>query len=116
MVMSATRFGTYLKALAARDNGVPFYVALPSPSIDWTLGDRIAEIPTGQRADSEVSRLMGRTDEGQLATITLTSANSPVVNYALDVTPTRLVTGLITERGIYPASVEGLRTPFPETA
>ncbi|KAF0114019.1 MAG: methylthioribose-1-phosphate isomerase [Rhodospirillaceae bacterium] len=106
------KIGTYLKALAAHDNGVPFYVALPGSTIDWTLSDGIAEIPIEQRGAEEISHMTGRTGEGTLATITLTPPTSAVANYAFDVTPARLVTGLITERGLCPAS--GLSTLFPE--
>ncbi|NNG05483.1 MAG: S-methyl-5-thioribose-1-phosphate isomerase [Inquilinus sp.] len=112
----ANKIGTYLKALAAHDNGVPFYVALPSTTIDWTLADGVAEIPIEQRSGDEVSRIAGRTDAGDIATVTITPAGSPVANYAFDVTPARLVTGLITERGVAEASREGLARLFPERA
>lgn len=110
----ANKIGTYLKALAAHDNDVPFYVALPSPSIDWNLADGIAEIPIEQRDETEVTRIAGRTCEGRIETVCLTPAGSPAANYAFDVTPARLVTALITERGICPASRDGLRSLFPE--
>jgi methylthioribose-1-phosphate isomerase len=110
------KIGTYLKALAAHDNGVPFYVGLPSPTIDWTVEDGVKEIPIEQRDGREVSALTGRTDDGRIETITVTPAGSPVANYAFDVTPARLVTGLITERGVCPASREGLLSLFPEAA
>jgi methylthioribose-1-phosphate isomerase len=112
----ANKIGTYLKALAAHDNNVPFYVALPSPSIDWNLADGIAEIPIEQRDETEVTRITGRTSEGTSATVCLTPPGSPAANYAFDVTPARLVTALITERGICPASRDGLRSLFPERA
>jgi len=108
------KIGTYLKALAARDNGVPFYVAVPSPSIDWTLRDGLREIPIEERSSAEVTRLTGRLDGGAVATVTLTPAGSRAANPAFDVTPARLVTGLITERGVTEASAEGLRRLFPE--
>ena len=110
------KIGTYLKALAARDNGVPFYVATPSPSIDFTVRDGLREIPIEERAATEVTHLSGCRDDGSLATIRVTPAGSPAANPAFDVTPARLVTGLITERGVCPASPEGLRQMFPERA
>jgi methylthioribose-1-phosphate isomerase len=110
------KIGTYLKALAAHDNGVPFYVALPSTTIDWTIEDGIAEIPIEQRSGDEVSRLTGRTESGEIATVTVTPDGSAVANYAFDVTPARLVTGLVTERGVAPASREGLAALFRERA
>ena len=108
----ANKIGTYLKALAAHDNGVPFYVALPSPPIDWKLSDGLAQIPIEQRAGSELSHVTGLTDAGEIATVRVVPAESPVANYAFDVTPARLVTGLITERGVAPASREGLAEMF----
>jgi len=110
----ANKIGTYLKALAAHDNHVPFYVALPSPSIDWNLTDGVAGIPIEERNASEVTRITGRTSEGRIETVCLTPAGSPAANYAFDVTSARLVTALITERGICPASREGLQSLFPE--
>ena len=107
------KIGTYLKALAAHDNGVPFYVAAPSPSIDWTLRDGLREIPIEERTAREVSHLTGRLPDGSVATIALLPEGSPAANPAFDVTPARLVTGLITERGVCPASAAGLRTVFP---
>ena len=108
------KIGTYLKALAAHDNGVPFYVALPSPTIDWTLSDGVAEIPIEQRDGAEVSEMTGRTGAGTIETVRITPDGSPVANYAFDVTPGRLVTGLITERGVAPATAAGLAALFPE--
>ena len=110
----ANKIGTYLKALAAHDNGVPFYVALPSPTIDWTLRDGIAEIPIEERAESEVTKMTGRTADGAVETIRIVADGSPAANPAFDVTPARLVTGLVTERGIAEASREGLLELFPE--
>ncbi len=110
------KIGTYLKALAAQDNGVPFYVALPSPTIDWTLHDGIRDIPIEQRAAAEVTHLWGATGDGDTATIRVIPEGSPVANHAFDVTPARLVTGLITERGVAAASRRGLATLFPELA
>jgi methylthioribose-1-phosphate isomerase len=112
----ANKIGTYLKALAAFDNGVPFYVALPSPTIDWTIEDGLRSIPIEQRAPEELSRVTGRTDSGRIETVTITPEGSPAANYAFDVTPARLVTGLITERGVAAASRDGLATLFPEHA
>ncbi|WP_207483082.1 S-methyl-5-thioribose-1-phosphate isomerase [Arenibaculum pallidiluteum] len=110
------KIGTYLKALAAHDNGVPFYVALPSPTIDWGMSNGIREIPIEQRGGHEVSHITGRTADGGIATVMVTPEGSPVANYAFDVTPARLVTGLITERGTCPASREGLSRLFPDGA
>jgi methylthioribose-1-phosphate isomerase len=112
----ANKIGTYLKALSARDNGVPFYVALPSPSIDWALADGVMQIPIEERSGLEVSHVTGQTSQGQLATVRVVPEGSPVANYAFDVTPARLISGLITERGIAPASREGLAMLFPERA
>ena len=112
----ANKIGTYLKALAARDNGVPFYVALPSPTIDFTLSDGVKEIPIEQRGAEEVSRMTGRTDDGRIETVSIVAEGSPVANYAFDVTPARLVTGLITEAGVAEASKDGLARLFPERA
>jgi len=109
----ANKIGTYLKALAARDNGVPFYVALPSPTIDWTLDDGFA-IPIEERSPAEVTRIPGRLDDGTVASVTITPEGSPAANPAFDVTPARLVTGLITERGVAKATPEGLLGLFPE--
>ena len=108
------KIGTYLKALAAHDNGVPFYVAAPSPSIDFTIA-RGADIPIEERAAAEVRRVIGLRD-GALAELELVPAATPVANPAFDVTPARLVTGLITERGVCPASPAGLRALFPDHA
>ncbi len=103
----ANKIGTYLKALAAHDNGVPFYVALPHSTIDWTLDDGTA-IPIEERAADEVTHMTGRSASGELTTINIAAPGSPAANPAFDVTPARLVTGLITERGVCPASREGL--------
>jgi len=112
----ANKIGTYLKALAARDNDVPFWVALPSTTIDWTVSDGIAEIPIEERDGSEVTDLTGRTASGEIATIRVVPTGSSAANPAFDVTPARLVTGMITERGRCAASAEGLRQLFPERA
>jgi len=108
------KVGTYLKALAAHDNGVPFYVGLPSPTIDWTASEGIRDIPIEQRDAAEVTNMTGRTDDGSVTNIRLTPEHSIAANYAFDVTPRRLVTGLITERGISEASETGLKRLFPE--
>ncbi len=112
----ANKIGTYLKALAARDNGVPFYVALPSPTIDFTLADGVKEIPIEQRGGEEVAQMTGRTEDGRIETVSIVAEGSPVANYAFDVTPARLVTGLITEAGVSEASKDGLARLFPERA
>jgi methylthioribose-1-phosphate isomerase len=109
----ANKIGTYLKALAARDNDIPFYVALPSPTIDWEIESGDA-IPIECRDPREVTHIEGWTDEGRRVAVRLTPADSPAANYAFDVTPARLVTALITERGICPACREGLLELFPE--
>lgn len=109
------KIGTYLKALAARDNGVPFYVAAPSPSIDWTLHDGRREIPIEERPPREVTHLTGRLADGAIATIALLPEGSPAANPAFDVTPARLVTGIITERGVCAANADALRKLFPES-
>jgi methylthioribose-1-phosphate isomerase len=108
------KIGTYLKALAAHDNGVPFYVALPSPTIDFSVGDGIREIPIEQRGAEEVTHMTGRTADGRIETVRIVPEGSPVVNYGFDVTPARLVTGLITERGVIKADRVALATTFPE--
>jgi methylthioribose-1-phosphate isomerase len=110
------KIGTYLKALAAKDNNVPFYVALPSPTIDFAVSDGVAEIPIEQRGGEEQSTMTGRTADGRIETVQIVPDGSPVANYAFDVTPARLVTGLITERGVLQASREGLKAAFPERA
>lgn len=109
----ANKIGTYLKALAARDNDIPFYIALPSTTIDWESRDGICEIPIEERDPTEVSHIHGVLD-GKRTVVRTTAENTPVSNYAFDVTPARLVTGLITERGICEASEEGLLGLFPE--
>ena len=112
----ANKIGTYLKALAARDNGVPFWVALPSSTIDWTVSDGLREIPIEERAPAEVTTVTGRALDGSIATVRVVASDSLAANPAFDVTPARLVTGLITERGRCGASEQGLRGLFPERA
>ena len=109
------KIGTYLKALAAHDNGIPFYVALPSPTIDWTVQDGLGEIPIEERSGDEISQIHGRGPDGtDLANVTVTPEGTNTGNPAFDVTPNRLVTGLITERGICDASAGGLAALFPD--
>ncbi|MDM9625062.1 S-methyl-5-thioribose-1-phosphate isomerase [Rhizobium sp. S152] len=108
------KIGTYLKALAAKDNNVPFYVALPSPTIDWTVHDGVREIPIEERSADEVTFVQGRGPDGSIATVRVSPDGSPAANPAFDVTPARLITGLITERGIAEASPSGLKALFPE--
>jgi methylthioribose-1-phosphate isomerase len=108
------KIGTYLKALAAHDNGVPFYVALPSPTIDWRVQDGVAEIPIENRSGDEVSFVQGKLEDGSVGQLRISPEDTPAHNPAFDVTPGRLVTGLITERGVSPASAEGLAALFPE--
>jgi methylthioribose-1-phosphate isomerase len=111
----ANKIGTYLKALAAHDNGVPFYVALPSPTIDWTVADGVKDIPIEERSGSEVSDVWGRDGQGKLTSVRVSPDQTPSGNPAFDVTPARLVTGLITERGVAPASREGLAKMFAKS-
>ncbi len=108
------KIGTYLKALAARDNGVPFYVALPGPTIDWEMDDGVGGIPIEERDPAEVTSVGGRLNNGAIASVRITPDNVSARNFAFDVTPARLVTGLITERGVCRASEEGLRSLYPE--
>ncbi|MEZ4958809.1 MAG: S-methyl-5-thioribose-1-phosphate isomerase [Saprospiraceae bacterium] len=110
----ANKIGTYLKALAAYDNKVPFYIGAPSSSIDWGIRDGLKEIPIEERNADEVKWISGLDKEGQMREVLLTPTESPAANYAFDVTPARLVTGLITERGICAASEGGLMELFPE--
>jgi methylthioribose-1-phosphate isomerase len=106
------KIGTYLKALAAKDNGVPFYVALPASTIDWRIADGLAEIPIEQRSPEEVTHISGLGSDGLIQTVRLTPETSAAANYGFDVTPARLVTGLITERGVCEASETGLKRLF----
>ncbi|WP_186388917.1 S-methyl-5-thioribose-1-phosphate isomerase [Stappia sp. TSB10P1A] len=108
------KIGTYLKALAAHDNGVPFHVALPSSTIDWTVRDGLREIPIEERSGREVTHLTGLTQDGRVETVAVTPPTTEAANPAFDVTPARLVTSLITERGICAASADGLASLFPE--
>jgi len=103
------KIGTYLKALAAFDNGVPFYVAMPTPTLDWTLQNGVREIPIEERGAEEVTHLSGLCDDGQVRRVRLTPQGSPAANYGFDVTPARLVSGLITERGLVAANAVAIR-------
>ena len=111
----ANKIGTYLKALAAHDNRVPFYVALPSTTIDWTISDGVREIPIEERDAAEVTHIYGRANDG-LTTVNTLASQTSVSNFAFDVTPARLVTGLITEHGVCDASEAGLESLFPDLA
>ncbi|MGN6551159.1 MAG: S-methyl-5-thioribose-1-phosphate isomerase [Pararhizobium sp.] len=108
------KIGTYLKALAAADNNVPFYVALPSPTIDWSVTDGIGQIPIEERGDDEVSQVWGKAADGTVTRVRISPEGTPAGNPAFDVTPARLVTGLITERGTVAASAEGLAPLAPK--
>ncbi|MCX6855334.1 MAG: S-methyl-5-thioribose-1-phosphate isomerase, partial [Verrucomicrobia bacterium] len=110
----ANKIGTYLKALAAMDNGIPFYVALPSSTFDASLKDGIREIPIEQRGSDELTHVEGLTQAGQIETLRIIPAQSEVANYGFDVTPARLITALITEKGICPANKEAIFTLHPD--
>ncbi|MBI5509269.1 MAG: S-methyl-5-thioribose-1-phosphate isomerase [Deltaproteobacteria bacterium] len=110
----ANKIGTYLKALAASDNGVPFYVAAPSSSIDFGLDDGVRQIPIEERDARELTEIEGEVATGQTAVVRLAPHGSPALNVGFDVTPARLVTALITERGVCDASRAGLARLFPE--
>jgi len=109
----ANKIGTYLKALAATDNNIPFYVAIPSSTIDWKIRDGKTEIPIEERGEEEVKYIQGMADDA-LTTVLIAPLESPASNYGFDITPSRLITGLITERGICQASEHGLLGLFPE--
>jgi len=109
----ANKIGTYLKALAARDNQIPFYVALPSSTFDWTLKDGLSEIPIEEREPDEIRFVQGH-DGNRVTQVLVPPENSPAANYAFDVTPARLVTAFITERGICKATAEDIKRLFPE--
>ncbi len=108
------KIGTYLKALAAHANNVPFYVALPHTTIDWTIEDGVREIPIEERSAREVTHMTGRLPDGTLATVDIMAPGSKALNYAFDVTPAHLVTALVTDRGVCAATAEGLKGLFPE--
>jgi methylthioribose-1-phosphate isomerase len=105
------KVGTYLKALAARDNGIPFYAAMPVSTIDWSI-ETGADIPIEERSSAELTHMTGRTAEGELATVRVVPEGSPALNLGFDVTPARLVTALITERGLYAANRTALRNAY----
>ena len=109
----ANKIGTYLKALAAKDNDIPFYIGLPSTTIDWTLDSGDA-IPIEERSADEVTKMTGRLADGTVASVEISAPGSPAANPAFDVTPARLITGLITERGVCAANAQALRGLFPE--
>jgi methylthioribose-1-phosphate isomerase len=108
----ANKIGTYLKALAARDNNIPFYVALPSSTFDWQMRDGLREIPIEERDPSEVHTVEGLDAVGRLTSVRILPQASPAVNYGFDVTPARLITGLITERGLCAPQEDSIRALF----
>jgi methylthioribose-1-phosphate isomerase len=110
----ANKIGTYLKALAAADNNVPFYVALPHTTIDWEIKDGVKDIPIERRGGEEISQMTGRLPSGKIATVDIVAEGSAVANFAFDVTPAKYITGLITERGVTEASEKGLLVLYPE--
>lgn len=111
---AANKIGTYLKALAAQDNGVPFYVAMPSSTVDWDVRDGARDIDIENRAAREVTHMRGKTADGDVVDVQITADDADALNPAFDVTPARLLTGLITERGVCDASEKGLTGQFPE--
>ena len=113
---AANKIGTYLKALAAHDNGVPFYVALPSSTFDFSLDDGVAEIPIEERGATEVRIMSGKTPDGSVLDVQICPDETPARNWAFDVTPNRLITGLISERGVCQATQEGIDSLYPESA
>jgi methylthioribose-1-phosphate isomerase len=110
---AANKIGTYLKALAAKDNGIPFYVALPSTTFDWHVTDGVREIPIEERDPAEVTHVAGL-DAGVIKQVLISPLESPAANFAFDVTPARLITGLITERGICRATEKDILRLFPD--
>jgi methylthioribose-1-phosphate isomerase len=110
----ANKIGTYLKALAAHDNEVPFHVALPSTSFDWVIDDALRDIPIEERGADEVRHIEGLSADGSIQRVLLTPEGSHAANHGFDITPARLVTGLITERGVCRATTAGIRKLFPE--
>lgn len=110
----ANKIGTYLKALAAHDNGVPFYVALPSSTFDWTIRDGLTEIPIEERCGEEITHIRGLNEAAELTTVAIAPPDTACLNYGFDVTPARLITGLISERGIMQASEEDILRLYPE--
>ncbi|MCK5310794.1 MAG: S-methyl-5-thioribose-1-phosphate isomerase, partial [Desulfobacteraceae bacterium] len=110
----ANKIGTYLKALAAKANNIPFYVALPSSTFDWVIRDGVAQIPIEERDPDEIRYVQGKDENGVITKILIPPEQSPAADYAFDVTPASLVTGFITERGICEASEQGILLLFPE--
>ena len=108
------KIGTYLKALSAKDNGIPFYVCLPGSTIDWNIRNGLSEVPIEQRDGEEVAQVSGKLPDSSIATVRIAPDNAAVANYAFDVTPARLVTSLITERGMIPPEEEKLMRFFPD--
>jgi methylthioribose-1-phosphate isomerase len=108
------KIGTYLKALAAKANNVPFYVALPSPTIDWRVQDGVKEIPIEERNAAEVTSVQGRAPDGAILSVQISPDGTAGRNPAFDVTPAELVTGLLTERGLCPATEAGMETMFAD--
>jgi methylthioribose-1-phosphate isomerase len=111
---AANKIGTYLKGLAARDNALPFYVAAPSSTVDWRLSDGLREIPIEERGAREVTHVGGALADGAFAEVQVSAPGSAAANFAFDVTPARLITGLITERGVCAATEAGIAGLFPE--
>jgi methylthioribose-1-phosphate isomerase len=109
------KIGTYLKALAARDNAVPFYAAVPTPTIDWTIDDALREIPIEERSDDEVRVVRGLDADGRFAEVKIAPAATPIANPAFDVTPAALVTGIITEKGYVQATEKDLLAFWPRS-
>ena len=109
---ACNKIGTYLKALAAHDNGVPFYVCLPGSTIDWSISDGQREVPIEQRGPDEVTKVSGLLEDGNLAEVAISPAGTTVANYAFDVTPARLITALVTERGVLAANSDTLENAF----
>jgi len=110
----ANKIGTYLKALAAKDNNIPFYVALPSTTIDWSIRDGLREIPIEERNQDEVRYMIGKNTQGKIESVLICPETTKASNYGFDVTPSHLISKLITERGICNANEEGLLSLFPE--
>ncbi|MCK5339526.1 MAG: S-methyl-5-thioribose-1-phosphate isomerase, partial [Desulfobulbaceae bacterium] len=110
----ANKIGTYLKALAAKDNNIPFYVALPSSTFDWQITDGVKEIPIEERSGNEVKYVTGITAEGKTETVLIAPEETQAANYGFDVTPSRLITGLITERGVTAAEKKAILSLYPE--
>ncbi|MCK5437696.1 MAG: S-methyl-5-thioribose-1-phosphate isomerase [Desulfobulbaceae bacterium] len=110
----ANKIGTYLKAVAARDNRIPFYVALPSSTFDWNIGDNISDIPIEQRSSDEIKYVSGKTADGEIETVLIAPEETETANYAFDITPSRLITGLITERGVVAAGEDAILELYPE--